>query len=187
MAWPCALTSTMDVMCCCCVLRRQLRVFLPFLTQTPCCTVENWQIKTPSHPRSRCDRGCSQPFLNQVSNSYQYILSTAEGSKEQRHAAIQQSEHLLKQRKCASRKQLTPCFTTLKKERRVLHTGSLTRHGLSFISGLGQCGAHHSICALIHPCGQHCLNKTGLWTPLHVTRLVAIAESKVKKAKKRDT
>ena len=41
MAWPCALTATMAVMCCCCQTRRRATVFLPFLTHTRCPTVVN--------------------------------------------------------------------------------------------------------------------------------------------------
>ena len=41
MAWPCALTATMAVMCYRCQPRRRATVFLPFLTHTRYLTVEN--------------------------------------------------------------------------------------------------------------------------------------------------
>ena len=56
---------------------------------------------------------------------------------------------------------------------RSLHTAFLIRHGLSFICVLAQCRAHHLIRTVIHPRCQGRLNRTGLWTPLHLTRLVA--------------
>ena len=46
MAWPCALTATMAVMCCRCQPRRRATFFLPFLTHTRCPTVVNCR-KTP--------------------------------------------------------------------------------------------------------------------------------------------
>ena len=68
---------------------------------------------------------------------------------------------------------------------RCLHTDFLIRHGLSFISDLGQCRAYHLISTLIHPHCQGRLNQTVLWTLRHLTRLVVTtAKSKKEKARR---
>ena len=64
-------------------------------------------------------------------------------------------------------------------------TGSLICHGLSFISDLGHCRAHHLIRTLIHPGCQGRVNQIGLWNPLHLTQfVVTAAKSKKQKAQR---
>ena len=97
-------------------------------------------------------------------------MSTAWGSNEQMHAAIQRFEQVSKRRHCYDAQIVSSMsYEPWKEEQGSAH------HGLSFISDLGQCRAHHLIRTLIHPGLQGCLNQIGLWSPSYHTRLVATA------------